>query len=270
MSSNDKNTSELDTIPHERKEPRPDFTQPLPRKNLPADLQKTLDNEDRFWDVLTTGQGSESTDSSVRYAAYASRLRTIMLSAHRYVAYTSDIGESFRPVAHPNLVRAAYGISWAYLIGDVSYEGYKARIRNQRIMNPQTDEDKAEAEAHPGRTVPAIEDYRTVMAQRAIFQGLASMGLPAFTIHSIVRYSGRAMKNVKNVKIRTWGPIGLGLAAVPALPYMFDHPVEYATEWGFHRAFEAVGGPKAVGKDEQGRGADVKHRHAERESKKEL
>ncbi|KAK4498867.1 hypothetical protein PRZ48_009377 [Zasmidium cellare] len=270
MSSNDKNSSELDTIPHERKEPRPDFSQPLPRKKLPADLQKTLDNEERFWDVLTTGQGSESTDTSVRYAAYASRLRTIMLSAQRYVAYTSDIGESFRPVAHPNLVRAAYGVSWAYLIGDVSYEGYKARIRNQRILNPQSEEDKLAAEAHPGRTVPAIEDYRTVMAQRAIFQSVASMGLPAFTIHSIVRYSGRAMKNVKNVKLRTWGPIGLGLAAVPALPYMFDHPVEYATEWVFHRAFEAIGGPKAVGKDEQGRGADVQHRDAERESKKEL
>lgn len=237
------------TIPHERSEPRPDFTQPLPRKKLPQELQSTLDNEEKFWDVLTTGQGSESTDSSVRYAAYASRLRTIMLSAHRYVAYTSDIGESFRPVAHPNLVRAAYGVSWAYLIGDVSYEGYKARIRNQRILNPQTDEDKALALAHPHRTVAAIDDYRTVMAQRAIFQGVASMGLPAFTIHSIVRYSGRAMKNVKNVKLRTWGPIGLGLAAVPALPYMFDKPVEEATEWVFHRAFEAVGGPKAVGKD---------------------
>lgn len=271
MSSNDKNKSPDDqTIPHERKEPRPDFSQPLPRKKLPEDLQKTLDSEEKFWDVLTTGQGNESTDSSVRYAAYASRLRTIMLSAHRYVAYTSDIGESFRPIAHPYLVRGAYGVSWAYLIGDVSYEGYKARIRNQRIMNPQTEEDKREAEAHPGRTVPAIEDYRTVMAQRAIFQGLASMGLPAFTIHSIVRYSGRAMKNVKNVKVRTWGPIGLGLAAVPALPYMFDHPVEYATEWVFHKAFEAVGGPQAVGKDEQGRGADLKLKEAERESKKEL
>lgn len=271
MAPSDKNDSEVDTIPHERKEPRPDFSKPLPRKKLPADLQNTLDNEDRFWDVLTTGQGSETTDSSVRYAAYASRLRTIMLSAHRYVAYTSDIGESFRPVAHPNWVRAAYGISWAYLIGDVSYEGYKARVRNQRILNPQSDEDKKEAEAHPNRMVPAIDDYRTVMAQRAIFQGVASMGLPAFTIHSIVRYSGRAMKNVKNVRLRTWGPIGLGLAAVPALPYMFDHPVEYATEWIFHRAFEAIGGPKAVGKDAQGRGVDVNQKIAEEmESKKEL
>ena len=62
--------------------------------------------------------------------------------------------------------------------------------------------------------------------QRALFQSIASMALPAFTIHSIVRYSGRAMKNVRNVRLRTWGPIGLGLAAVPALPFFFDKPVE--------------------------------------------
>ena len=56
--------------------------------------------------------------------------------------------------------------------------------------------------------VPAIEDYRSVMVQRAVFQSVASMGLPAFTIHSLVRYSGRALKNAKNTTIRTYGPIG--------------------------------------------------------------
>lgn len=47
------------------------------------------------------------------------------------------------------------------------------------------------------------------MAQRAVFQSVASMGLPAFTIHSIVRYSGRALKDVKNTRIRSYGPIGV-------------------------------------------------------------
>jgi mitochondrial fission process protein 1 len=163
------------------------------------------------------------------------------MSAHRYVAYTSDIGESFRPVAHPYMVRAAYGVSWAYLTGDVAYEGYKAYLRNQRVREPPeskpiTSSDKfapntsvvkrlgpgvtaggrdhgtghltTPKEADPGH-VPAIEDYRAVMAQRAVFQSVASMGLPAFTIHSVVKYSGRAMKDVKNQRIRTWGPIGV-------------------------------------------------------------
>ena len=172
-------------------------------------------------DPILLNRTEDTTDSSVRYAAYASRFRTILLSAQRYVAYTSDIGESFRPVAHPWLVRGAYGISWAYLIGDVSLEGYKAYQRNQRILAPSTglykdatgmsapDGSEASAVLSGSAHIPAIEDYRTVMAQRAVFQSIASMGLPAFTIHSIVKYSGKAMRNVKNSTLRTWGPIGV-------------------------------------------------------------
>lgn len=212
-----------DDIPRVRTEPRPDFSKPLPRKSLPESLQATLDNEEKLWETVYEGSAPETTESSLRYAAYASRVRTILLSAHRYVAYTSDIGESFRPVAHPWLIKGAYGVSWAYLAGDVAHEGYKAYIRNERVLHPERAPDKAQSEAkEPGLSgpgvgqaiapkIPAIEDYRTVMVQRAIFQGLASMGLPAFTIHSIVKYSGKALKNAKNVKIRTYGPIGVSL-----------------------------------------------------------
>lgn len=184
-------------------------TSPIPREKLPQDLQKIVDNESIF-DDLYDGNLGDSTESSVRYAAYANRLRTIMLSAHRYVAYTSDIGESFRPVAHPWLVKSAYGVSWAYLIGDVSHEGWKAYKRNQKLLHPEQDQHMSATQtaAQPVH-IPAIEDWRAVAAQRAVFQSVASMGLPAFTIHSIVRYSGRALKDAKNVTLRTWGPIGV-------------------------------------------------------------
>ena len=33
---------------------------------------------------------------------------------------------------------------------------------------------------------------------------------------------------------------------VPALPYLFDKPVEHAVEWTFHKGFELIGGPEAV------------------------
>lgn len=106
--------------------------------------------------------------------------------------------------------------------------------------------DHAGTPLEAGKVAP-LDDYRTVMVQRAIFQSIASMGLPAFTIHSIVRYSGRALKDSKNVRIRMYGPIGLGLAAVPALPFLFDHPVETAVEWIFHKGFETFGGKEATG-----------------------
>jgi fission process protein 1 len=161
-------------------------------------------------------------------------------------------------------VRTAYGISWAYILGDVSHEGYKAYCSNQRTLHPELPREAAHERYNDAKTdiktvaqdvgvdliprkVTPLNDYRTVMAQRFIFQTIASMGLPAFTIHSIVRYSGRALKDVKNVRVRTFGPIGLGLAAVPALPYLFDKPVEEAVEWVFHKGFETFGGKEYVG-----------------------
>ncbi|CAN9079303.1 unnamed protein product [Alternaria alternata] len=287
---------EVDGVPVERQGTRPDFSIPPARKQLPKELQDTLNDDEKMWDVLYDGEAEDTTDTNIRYAAYASRIRTIMLSAHRYVAYTSDIGESFRPIAHPYLVKGAYGISWLYLTGDVAHEGYKAYCRNQHILHPENYIDEAAEKslgegkdkdlAATGKTtstgildkvqdlarnatstegvkygeaggpltggqvvagkIPAIEDYRAVMAQRAVFQAVASMGLPAFTIHSIVRYSGRALKDAKNKTLRTWGPIGLGLAAVPFLPFVFDEPVEHATEWIFYNAFKTFGGEEAV------------------------
>lgn len=124
-------------------------------------------------------------------------------------------------------MKSAYGISWAYLIGDVGHEGYKAYLLNQRIIHPYVpgmhsvratdatqgrDSTSGNDPSAPGWRrghVSLIEDYRSVMVQRAVFQSVASMGLPAFTIHSIVRYSGRAFKRAKNPTLRTFGPIGV-------------------------------------------------------------
>ncbi|KAI9367021.1 hypothetical protein BJX61DRAFT_547896, partial [Aspergillus egyptiacus] len=203
---------------------------------LSPQMKKTIDQDDHFYDDVYSPYSVDSTDTPYRYAGYANRIRTLLLSAHRYVAYTSDIGESFRPVAHPYLVRSAYGISWAYLLGDVGHEGYKAYLRNRRVLAPPGEAYKdasaltqsqimlgmatgniggslsssggeaGEETLTPWPTthIPLIEDYRMVMAKRAVFQGVASMGLPALTIHSVVKYTGRMMKGYKSVFMRTW------------------------------------------------------------------
>jgi mitochondrial fission process protein 1 len=66
--------------------------------------------------------------------------------------------------------------------------------------------------------------------------------LPALTIHTVVAQSARLWKNASNPRLKgmfssymnivtdkcciAWGPTVTGLAVVPALPYLFDHPVE--------------------------------------------
>lgn len=86
----------------------------------------TQDNhEETLKEKVVKGE-VDSLESNARYLAYAGRLRTALIASSRYLAYTSDVGEAFRPIVPPAVVTAAYGISWLYLSLDVGYEGYKS------------------------------------------------------------------------------------------------------------------------------------------------
>ncbi|KAG9101078.1 hypothetical protein FS749_010484 [Ceratobasidium sp. UAMH 11750] len=137
-------------------------------------------------------QNVDTVDTNARYAAYGARLRTALRASTRYVAYTSDIGEAFRPVVPPAIVTAAYGISWAYVMGDVGYEAYKAKRQGPSPI-------EAANFSEPTRLT-------MIATKRAVFQSVASMyvlgsgmllslnsntgsrGLPALTIHTVVKY----------------------------------------------------------------------------------
>ncbi|KAI9096461.1 mitochondrial 18kDa protein, partial [Phlyctochytrium arcticum] len=155
----------------------------------------------------------ETTDTPVRFLAYAARFRTLAIAGSRYLAYTSDVGEAFRPLLNKTLVNAAYGVSFAYVGFDVAFEGMKARQAGL--------EDK---------------EVARVVVQRSVFQGLASLFLPAVTIHTVVDVTGKLLKNRPKTTMVRWGPTVAGLVVVPFLPVMFDHPVEHLVE----RAFKTV------------------------------
>lgn len=128
---------------------------------------------------------------------------------------------------------AAYGVSWAYLIGDVGFTTYKAKEQGPTPF-------EAANFSEPTR-------LGLVAVKRTVFQGVASMALPAFTIHTAVAQMSKAVRNSSNVALKRWGPTSVGIAIVPALPYMFDHPVEYATDYLFDRVEEAMVKDKDAG-----------------------
>jgi fission process protein 1 len=66
-------------------------------------------------------------------------------------------------------------------------------------------------------------------------------GLPALTIHTVVRQAGKAFKNVKNPRLQAWGPTMTGLAVIPGLPFLFDHPVEHVTDRAFNWIRQQIG-----------------------------
>jgi fission process protein 1 len=122
----------------------------------------------------------------------------------RYTAYTNDLGEAFRPLIHPYIVRSTYAISWGYVIGDVVYECYNNKKDG----------------------IHGCELYRST-TKRAVFQSFASMILPAITIHSTVHYSKKIVFKPYFPKYVKWGPTVYGLLVIPFLPFMFDHFVEH-------------------------------------------
>ena len=61
----------------------------------------------------------------------------------------------------------------------------------------------------------------------------------------------------------------LGLAAVPALPFLFDKPVEEAVEWAFYNAFNTIGGPAAVG-DRHATGRQLEIKEKVKEAKERM
>lgn len=55
MAKDDKPVQEVNGVVPERQGTRPDFSVPPPRKALPRELQDTLDNDEKLWDVLYDG-----------------------------------------------------------------------------------------------------------------------------------------------------------------------------------------------------------------------
>jgi len=163
-------------------------------------------------ELVTLLSDVKSTDTNLRYSGYTFMLPTLLRNALRYSAYVSDLGESFRPLIARGAVQATYCISWGYVLGDVAWEGYKARVHRRESTG----------------TVAAV------VLERAIFQSVASMLLPMFIIHQTVHLCTAAVVKMPHlpVRVRRWGPTLTGMAVIPFLPFMIDKPVEHTVEKG--------------------------------------
>ena len=109
-----------------------------------------------------------------------------------------------------------------------------------------------------------------IVVERTIFQGLASIFLPAVTIHTIVDQSAKAIKKsaTSSPLLKRWGPSAVGLACLPLLPVVFDEPIEMGLERVFERVWpisqadrERIGHHHAHHEHDGGRGGGVKEKH---------
>ncbi|KAJ9469530.1 hypothetical protein DIPPA_62117 [Diplonema papillatum] len=145
-------------------------------------------------------QDVDTLDTPWRYMGYA----TCAAKAVKYGRV------AFGPLAHPAVLRSSFVVSWGYVAADVGLETYKAEP------------------SFSGTTGTAlVRQQRQAAIERFTFQSLSSIVLPFFTVRSIV---GAARPHFQQA---AWVPPVLGIAVLPALPFIFDKPCQAATRAAF-------------------------------------
>ena len=169
------------------------------------------------------------------------------LTHYRLTAFTSELGESLRPVVASAWVSASYLVSWLYVTLDVVIHGF---------------------EVHD--LTPSARAVRRAVLHASTFQAVATMLLPAAFIHSVVHAAQHVLLHARLgyaspphlLGWRRWVPTGCGIACIPLVPVLFDHPVEAIVDRAFGGprgapaaepapAGAAAGGPAAGGAPEQ-------------------
>ena len=125
----------------------------------------------------------------------------------RYLGYTNEVGEAFRNLVHRAAVRATYLVSASYVLADASS---KAR---QEYALPEG-----------GKPVRTFTDV-------LIWQGLASVAIPGFTINRVCWAVGKAVGSL-SPKTRSVVVTGSGLLAIPFIIKPIDHGVDLLMEKG--------------------------------------
>ena len=147
----------------------------------------------------------------------AVKMKTAALQNARYTAYSSDVGEAFRPVVPQWAVRGTYGLAVSYIAGEIGLTTWKESKK-------------------PGATQ---ETTLRAFTHATVFQGIASLALPMVIIHQAVHAAQVATKRMG--RFTKWGPTIAGLALIPALPFAVDEPCEHAIEWAFDKVWPIAG-----------------------------
>ena len=131
-------------------------------------------------------------------ARRAPRAKAAVGDAARYVAYSSDVGESMRPVLRPWMVNATYGVAIGYVLYDAG------RTSNEKWTR-----------GIPTEVLLATGTYKLV------FHGLVSLAMPAVIIHSAVHQAHDLFAREafsKMPRVVKWGPSAVGLGLIPLMP----------------------------------------------------
>ncbi|CAJ1358863.1 unnamed protein product [Effrenium voratum] len=151
-------------------------------------------------------------ETAFRYLPYLARAKRLLIASQRYIAYSSDVGESLRPVLKNWQVNLTYGIAGAYIVVDTGLAGYRKYKQNS-----------------------SREHIAGAVAHTAVFQSIASLALPAVIIHTVVHQTSHFLDKPRfkqHAQLVRYGPSVVGLGLIPLMP-LLDHPCEHAIDFLF-------------------------------------
>ena len=147
-------------------------------------------------------------------ARYARATAQTFLTKGRLIAYTSDVGESVRPVMPPWFVNLCYGLTFLYVAVDIGHNVTEA----QRQALP------SDLVARAG-------------IHSATFQLIASVAIPSLIIHQVVHFAqDHVARRLPAGRLAAWLPTLVGLCCIPLLPFI-DEPAEHAIDAAFDAAW---------------------------------
>lgn len=173
--------------------------------------EKIVNNVD-FEQVEDTAEKVVEAVEPLRPATYASRVALILrklpalTQKAKAAAYSSEVGESFRPVIHKKMVRFLYGVSIGYIIVDVTGRSFCVADQGTNKMS-------------------------YFIFDTLLWHSLASLLLPALAIHKIVALSKKVICKISsNKKALAWIPAILALSSVPFIIHPIDKITDFALD----------------------------------------
>lgn len=135
----------------------------------------------------------------------------------RYLGYANEVGEAFRSQVHVNAVRFSYLVASGYVVADSVNKGQVA--------------------AQQSHDSPEQKHRRIKLAvlDTLIWQGLASVAIPGFTINRICALSGVVLKRSTAWPgpVRKWTTTLIGLGCIPFIIKPIDRSVDWFMESTF-------------------------------------
>ncbi|XP_063171347.1 mitochondrial fission process protein 1 isoform X3 [Candoia aspera] len=140
----------------------------------------------------------------------------------RYLGYANEVGESFRALVPVSVVWASYGVATAYVTADAVDKGKKAAAAAKPLEEGRTT-----------RTAVAVVDT-------FIWQGLASVVIPGFTINRICAGSLYLMGSLTRwpLPVRKWTTAAVGLMAIPFIIKPIDRSVDFLLDSSLRKLYK--------------------------------